>query len=85
MFNFLVTSRPGAWDIGFYEWDESRILEFTESAVPDEFEKFTDAELLVMQKYPCLFAYEGSAGGMRVGRIRYEGNATSSEYLIIAV
>lgn len=69
MFNYLVTSHPGAWNLGFYEWDKSRILEFTESAVSSDFEKLGQEELTAMQNYPCLFAYEGSWEGMRVGRV----------------
>lgn len=70
MFNYLVTSRAGAWDQGFYEWEKSRILEFTESEVSAKFEKLGQTELRTMKRYPCLFAYEGSWDAMRVGRIK---------------
>lgn len=74
MFNFLVTSRPGGWDQGFYEWEKGRILEYTEKHISDKLEKLSESELRTMMSYPCLFAYEGSTHGMKVGRItKYSG------------
>lgn len=69
MFNYLVTSRSGAWNLGFYEWDKSRILEFTESGISLDFEKLGQKEMEVVRNYPCLFAYEGSKEPLKVGRI----------------
>jgi hypothetical protein len=69
MFNFLVTSTPGRWNQGFYEWEKGRILEYTEKRVSDKFEKLSEAELKTMASYPCLFAYEGNEHAMKVGRI----------------
>jgi hypothetical protein len=59
----------GGWDDGFYEWEKGRILEYTDETTSASLEKLSDPELKAMQSYPCLFAYEGSQHGMRVGRI----------------
>jgi hypothetical protein len=69
MFNFLVTGSPGAWDRRFYEWEKGRILEFTAKSIETALEKLSRDDLNTMMSYPCLFAYEGSEHGMRVGRI----------------
>ncbi len=70
MFNFLVTSQPGRWDQGLYEWEKGRILEYTEKSIADKLERLSSKELELMASLPCLFAYEAeNRREMRVGRI----------------
>ena len=69
MFNFLITSRLGAWDRGFYEYDRSRFLEYTNDEIADALRDLTVDQKNVIMDWPCLFAYEGNEGVARIGRI----------------
>ncbi len=69
MYNFLVTARAGAWDNSGYEFDRSRVLEYTRDEVAASFKELKSNQLEVLKGLPCLFAYEGSVHDMRVGRL----------------
>ncbi|MYM87304.1 FRG domain-containing protein [Rugamonas sp. FT82W] len=69
MFNFLITSRSGAWDRQFYEYDRSRFLEYTNDEIAEALKDLTDDQKNVIMDWPCLFAYEGTQGIARIGRI----------------
>jgi len=69
VFNFLITSRLGAWDRGFYEYDRSRFLEYTNDEIADALRDLTVDQKNVIMDWPCLFAYEGNEGVARIGRI----------------
>lgn len=59
MFNFLVTSMPGSWDKGSYEWDKGRILEFTDETTASSLEKLSLPELTAMQGYGRIWTSVG--------------------------
>lgn len=70
MYHLLVTAREGAWDEAFYEYDRSRFLEYTNEETAKRFQKLTEKHIATLKSWPCLFAYEGSSGVVRVGRLR---------------
>ncbi|MFM5352081.1 FRG domain-containing protein [Aeromonas dhakensis] len=68
MYNLLVTSRTGAWEQSFYEFDKSRFLEYTTESIAEAFKSLTPSLIETLKGYPCLFAYEGDREDLRVGR-----------------
>lgn len=70
MYHFLVTAQRGAWDKGFYEYDRSRFLEYTSDKTAKAFEVLTEKHIETLLSWPCLFAYEGTEGTMRIGELR---------------
>lgn len=70
MFNFLVTSMDGAWDLPGYEYERSRFLEYTSDDIATSFRELKTAQIKALLNLPCLFAYEGTRKPMRVGRLR---------------
>lgn len=70
MYHFLVTAQPGAWDKGFYEYDRSRFLEYTNDKTAQAFSVLTEKHIESLLSWPCLFAYEGNVGDVRVGDLR---------------
>jgi FRG domain len=70
MYHFLVTAQEGAWDKPFYEYDRSRFLEYTSDAIAKTFEILTAKHIETLLKWPCLFAYEGTEGNVRIGQLR---------------
>jgi hypothetical protein len=72
MYNLLVTSAEGAWDNPFYEFDRSRFLEYTADKVTatlTSLKGLSEKQIDLIKSLPCLFAYEGFNGSVRVGRI----------------
>ncbi|CVG18608.1 MULTISPECIES: FRG domain-containing protein [Serratia] len=70
MYNLLVTANIGAWEVGFYEFDRSRFLEYTTESISGVF-KYLDHNLIeTLKGYPCLFAYEGKQEDLRIGRFK---------------
>ncbi len=67
MYNLLVTSKIGAWNQGFYEYDKSRFLEYTNEDVSSALNVLTESHIENLKSYPCLFAYEGDDSDVRVG------------------
>ncbi|MGL6558555.1 FRG domain-containing protein [Aeromonas dhakensis] len=68
MYNLLVTSKTGAWEQSFYEFDKSRFLEYTTESIAEAFKSLTPSLIETLKGYPCLFAYEGDREDLRVGR-----------------
>jgi len=68
VYNFLVTSREGAWESG-YEYDKSRFLEYTNDDIAASFKELKEPQLQALMELPCLFAYEGTQHTMRVGKV----------------
>lgn len=69
MYNFFVTAQTGAWDSRSYEYDRSRVFEYTRDDVAASFKDLKSTQLEVLKGLPCLFAYEGKTDDMRVGRL----------------
>lgn len=69
MYNLFVTAQDGAWDRPFYEYDRSRFLEYTSEKISESFTKLTPRIIAKLKAMPCLFAYEGSEGNVRIGRL----------------
>lgn len=67
MYNLLVTAMDGAWDEGFYEYDKSRFLEYTNEKLASVLENLTKSHIENLKSYPCLFAYEGTDSDVRIG------------------
>lgn len=82
MYNFLVTAKPGAWENTWYEFDRSRVLEYTPDELISIFGDLASPQLDALKELPCLFAYEGSEP-MRVGKlinIKLRGRALVIEF-----
>jgi len=67
MYNLLVTSMDGAWDEGFYEYDKSRFLEYTNDDIASVLKELSESHIENLKSYPCLFAYEGEDSEIRIG------------------
>lgn len=67
MYNLLVTAMEGAWDEGFYEYDKSRFLEYTNETIASALKELNDSHIQNLKSYPCLFAYEGEDSDVRIG------------------
>lgn len=70
MFNFLVTSRPGAWAEKGYVYDRGRFLEYTSDEIAASFRELNTPQIDVLKAMPCLFAYEGSDQPLLVGKLK---------------
>jgi len=70
MYHFFVTGQTNGWDLGFYLYDRSRFLEYTNDKIAKVFEVLTDTHIKTLLSWPCLFAYEGGAHDVRVGTLR---------------
>lgn len=83
MYNLLVTSNVGAWDVSAYEFDRERFGEYTVETLRDRFKKLTAARIEELKSFPALFAYEGQMEIVRVGyirRIKERGKSLLIEY-----
>lgn len=67
MYNLLVTAMDGAWDKGFYEYDKSRFLEYTNEDIASALKELSKSNIEILKSYPCLFAYEGKDSDVRIG------------------
>lgn len=67
MYNLLVTAMDGAWDKGFYEYDKSRFLEYTNDDIASVLKELSESHIENLKSYPCLFAYEGEGSDVRIG------------------
>lgn len=83
MYNLLVTSQVGAWDLLAYEYDRERFTEHTAETLRNRFKRLTAAKLEELKSFPALFAYEGKNEIVRVGyirRIKERGRTILVEY-----
>lgn len=69
MYNLLVTAQEGAWDVPGYEYDRSRFLEYTNESLAEKFKALGSEQIEYLKNIPCLFAYEGFSGGVKIGRL----------------
>jgi len=67
MYNLLVTASEGAWDEGFYEFDKSRFLEYTNEDIASALKELSNSHIENLKSYPSLFAYEGEDSDVRIG------------------
>ena len=70
MYNLLVSSNKEAWDLGAYEYDRSRFLEWTPDSITRKFTKLTAKNIEQLKSIPAVFAYEGTDELTRVGYLR---------------
>lgn len=72
MYNHLVTSDKGAWDLPTYKWDYNRIRlsKYTAESLKARFAELNTAALEELKSLPTLFTYEGDDEPVRVGYIR---------------
>lgn len=70
MYNLLVTSAQGAWDLPAYEFDRTRFLEYTAESTKAKFIKLTTSTAEELKSIPTLFTYEGEDEPVRIGYIR---------------
>ena len=83
MYNLLVTSNVGAWDLPAYEFDRERFGEYTVETLRDQFKKLTASRIEELKSFPALFAYEGQNEIVSVGyirRIKERGRSLLIEY-----
>ncbi|WP_303843018.1 FRG domain-containing protein [Aeromonas sobria] len=67
MYNLLVTSKIGAWENGYYVFDKSRFLEYTNERIALAFKDLTESNINKLKSYPCIFAYEGEELDFHLG------------------
>ena len=70
MYNLFVTAKNDAWERNFYEYDISRFLEYTSEKIASSFSRLTRTKISKLKSLPCLFAYEGTSRGVRVGSLK---------------
>ncbi|MCW8335500.1 FRG domain-containing protein [Vibrio paucivorans] len=70
MYNLLVTARNGAWDEGFYEFDKSRFLEYTNEGIASALKELSRSHIENLKNYPSVFAYEGEDSDLRIGYLK---------------
>ena len=83
MYNLLVTAKIGAWDSGFYEYDKSRYLEYTNEKISSALDSLTESNIESLKSFPCIFAYEGDDSDIRIGyltSIKERGRTVLIEY-----
>jgi hypothetical protein len=69
MYNLFVTAQDGAWESPGYEYDRSRFLEYTNESLAEKFKILGAEQIEYLKNIPCLFAYEGFKGGVKIGRL----------------
>ena len=83
MYNLLVTSKVGAWDVSAYEFDRERFSEYTAETLKKRFNNLTASKIEELKSFPTLFCYEGQKEIVRVGyirRIKERGKSLLIEY-----
>ena len=70
MYNLLVAGCSGVWDLPAYEYDKSRLLEYSNDKEKALFKSLTAENIELLKSFPCLFSYEGTGEDVRVGYIR---------------
>jgi len=70
MYNFLVTGADAAWDLPAYEFETSRLCEYTSPALIAKFRELSAEAIEDLKSFPSLFAYEGRREDVRVGYLR---------------
>ena len=70
MYNFFVTAHVGAWDLPAYEYSKERFLEYSNDKEVTLFKSLTAENIELLKSFPCLLAYEGTEGVVRVGYLR---------------
>ena len=83
LYNLLVTSSSGAWELSAYEYDRSRFLEHTVDTLKSKYKELTASTIEELKSFPTLFTYEGSDEAVRVGyirRIKERGRTILIEY-----
>ena len=70
MYNLFVTAHDDAWEKNFYELDRSRFLEYTSKTIASSFAKLTRTKIAKLKALPCVFAYEGTKKGVRIGSLK---------------
>lgn len=69
MYNLLVSADQEAWKSNSYAFDKSRFLEYTNENIANSFTKLEKPQIIALQSYPTLFAYEGEKGEVRIGNL----------------
>lgn len=72
MYSLFITQRKGAWDSRSYEFPRGRFLqtEYTTERIRNQFLSLSAEAVLLLQRLPVLFMYEGRSGDVRVGYLR---------------
>jgi hypothetical protein len=69
MFNLLVSYSPDSWKQGVYEFDHSRVFEYTEDSVDERYRDLKPEVIKEQKIFPTLFCVEGEEVPSRVGYI----------------
>lgn len=84
MFNFLVSGNPEAWNGEPYNYERSRLFEYTEDAIASRFSELREDQLGRLRGLPTIFAYENGhdqdAQVGILGAIRIRQNSVIVEY-----
>lgn len=70
MYHLFVTAEDGVWhERRYYKYPLSRFLEYTDDETVEAFKVLTAKHIEKLLSWPCMFAYEGDAGDVQVGRL----------------
>lgn len=61
-YNLLVSANEDAWEGDSYQLERSRCLtSYTPQTIREEYDSFSNEQIMVIKSYPCIFAYEDDA------------------------
>lgn len=69
MYNFLVAYGKDAWKQEVYEFDRSRVFEYTETSISERYKDLAPEVIEELKSIPTLFCVEGEEATSRVGYI----------------
>lgn len=69
MYNFLVAYGEDAWRQGVYEFDRSRVFEYTDASISERYKDLASEVIEELKSIPTLFCVEGEASSSRVGHL----------------
>ncbi len=69
MFNLLVASNPVAWDFGSYEFDKTRVTEYTVHEISQKYGVFDENTIAIHKMTPTLFVTEREQTTSKIGSI----------------
>lgn len=67
MYNLFVAYGADAWKQGLYEYDRSRVFEYTDNSITERYRDLAPDVIDELKSIPCLFCTEEESSASRVG------------------